>query len=117
MFAPALNLELIEWCNTQPSSNYNCSQDAAPDHSTPTENRGPAPIEGMVGTYIEGADGKMRPALCGGRDTRFKDLILRDAGSQLCSKIKTDIVLALFYRAIQMIKIKAPSQHSIDPLY
>ena len=31
--------------------------------------RGYAVIEGMVGTYIEGADGKMRPALCGGHDT------------------------------------------------
>ena len=26
-------------------------------------------VEGMVGTFIEGADGKMRPALCGGHDT------------------------------------------------
>ena len=31
--------------------------------------RGYAIVEGMVGTFIEGADGKMRPALCGGHDT------------------------------------------------
>ena len=30
--------------------------------------RGYANIEGMVGTYVEGPEGKMQPALCGGRD-------------------------------------------------
>ena len=31
--------------------------------------KGFAYVAGMVGTFIEGADGKMHPALCGGRDT------------------------------------------------
>ena len=31
--------------------------------------RGYSIVEGMVGTYIEGTDGKMRPAVCGGHDT------------------------------------------------
>ena len=34
--------------------------------------RGHAFVEGMVGTYIEGPDGKMRPALCGGHDTGIR---------------------------------------------
>ena len=36
--------------------------------------RGFADVVGMVGTFIEGADGKMRPALCGGHDIgRLRD--------------------------------------------
>ena len=31
--------------------------------------KGFAYVAGMVGTFIEGANGKMQPALCGGHDT------------------------------------------------
>ena len=37
--------------------------------------RGYAIVEGMVGTFIEGADGKMRPALCGGHDTGMARMV------------------------------------------
>ena len=43
-----------------------------------SKHRGFANVEGMVGTFIEGADGKMRPALCGGHDIgKLRDTVLR----------------------------------------
>ena len=49
-----------------------------------SKERGFAIVEGMVGTFIEGADGKMRPALCGGRDTGM----VKKAGPRLCDPTK-----------------------------
>ena len=40
--------------------------------------KGFAYVAGMVGTFIEGANGKMQPALCGGHDIgKLRDTVLR----------------------------------------